>query len=90
KQGPAVDPTGTMEDGRHFANIDELKKLLVADQEQLARSLAAKLLTCATGAEPTKVDRPEIEGIVTNARSKNFGFRSLIHEVVMSPVFQTK
>ena len=90
QQGPAVDPTGTMEDGRHFANIDELKKLLVADQEQLARSLAAKLLTYATGAEPTKVNRPEIEAIVTNARSKNFGFRSLIHEVVMSPVFQTK
>lgn len=90
KQGPAVDPTGTMEDGRTFTSIDELKTLLVEDKDQLARSLAEKLLTYATGAEPTKLDKPYLDVVVQNVRAKNFGFRSLIQEVVKSPVFQTK
>ncbi len=90
KQGPRVDPTATMDDGRKFSNIDELKALLVEDKDQIARSLVEKLLTYAIGAEPTKVDRPEIEMIVKNASRDGFGFRSLIHQVVKSAVFQRK
>lgn len=90
KQGPAVDPGATMDDGRRFSNIDELKTLLVENKDQLARSLAEKLMTYATGAEPTKLDQPHLDAIVANVRARNHGFRSLIHEVVKSPVFQTK
>ena len=37
---------------RRFANIDEFKQLLLKDKDQLARALAEKLLTYATGAAP--------------------------------------
>lgn len=90
KPGPPVDPSSTLDDGRKFANIDEFKKLLTENKDQLARSLAEKLITYATGAAPTKIDQPQIETIVKNVTAKNHGFRSLIHEVVKSPVFQTK
>ena len=88
--GPAVDPSDKLEDGRSFKNIDEFKKLLAADKDQLARSLAAKLLTYATGAAPTRTDKAHIESIVTQLRAQNYGFKSLIHQVVQNPLFQTK
>ncbi len=90
KKGPDVDPADVMPDGAKFANIDEFKLLLLKDKNQLARALADKLLTYATGAAPTASDKPAIEAIVKQTRDKNYGLRSLIHEIVQSQVFQTK
>ena len=90
RHGPAVDPGDALPDGRRFHDIDEYKKLILEDKDQLARCLAEKLLAYSTGAAPAKVDKPHIETIVRNLHDKNYGFRSLIHEVVRSPVFQSK
>ena len=90
RPGPVVDPSDALPDGRRFANIDEYKKLILDDKDQLARSLVEKLLAYSTGAAPTKADRAQIETIVHNVRDMNYGFRSLIHEIVQSPIFQTK
>jgi hypothetical protein len=35
-------------------------------------------------------DKPEIEAIVGKVRDKNYGFRSLVHEIVQSRVFLNK
>ena len=88
--GKKVDPSYEMADGTQFQNVDEFKQLLLKDKDQLARSLAAKLLTYATGAAPTVGDRGEIDHVVDRVREKNYGLRSLIHEVVMSELFQNK
>ncbi|MGZ0163567.1 MAG: DUF1592 domain-containing protein [Planctomycetales bacterium] len=88
--GPPVDASDVLPDGREFRNIDDYKQLLLDDRDQLARSLAGKLLSYATGAAPTTADQPEIDRIVKKIRDKNYGLRSLIHEVVQSRVFQHK
>lgn len=89
-KGKKVDPSDVTEDGQPFQNIDEFRQLLLRDKDQLARSLTTKLLTYATGRAPTKSDRAEVEAILSRVRDKNYGFRSLIHEVVQSAVFRTK
>ena len=66
------------------------KQLLLADTEQVARALTKKLLTYATGHGVEPTDAPAIERIVVNAKAKNFAFRTLIHELVASEIFQTK
>ena len=88
--GPKVDASDVLPDGRRFQDIDEYKQLLLADKDQLARALTEKLLSYATGAAPTTADRAEIETIVRNIAGENYGFRSLVHEIVESKVFQTK
>jgi hypothetical protein len=88
--GAKVDPSDVMPDGSKFRNIDELKQLLLKDKDQLARALAEKLLTYATGAAPEATDKAEIEAIVKKDRQKNYGFRTLVHEIVQSKMFQTK
>jgi len=90
KKGPPVDPSSVLPDGRRFQNIDELKDLLLKDKDQLARALADKLLTYATGGAPVAADKAEIESIVRAVRTKDYGFRSLLHEVVQSRLFQYK
>lgn len=88
--GPPVDPGDVLPDGRPFRNIDEYKQLILEDKDQLARNLTEKLLTYGTGAAPSHADSPEIEIIVSRLRDKNYGFKSLIHEIVQSPLFQRK
>jgi DNA-binding ferritin-like protein len=79
-----------MPDGSKFKNIDEFKQRLLKDKDQLAHALAEKLLTYATGAAPGVADKAEIEAIVKKDREKNYGFRTLVHEIVQSRMFQSK
>jgi len=90
RMGAKIDPSDVMPDGSKFKNIDEFKQLLLKDKDQLARSLAEKLLTYATGAAPEATDKAEIETIVKDVRDKNYGFRTLVHEIVQNRMFQTK
>jgi hypothetical protein len=90
KKGPDVDAGDVMPDGAKFANIDEFKQLLLQDKDQLARALTEKLLTYGTGAAPGKSDRTEIDAIVAKVRDNKYGFRTLVHEVVQSKIFQQK
>jgi mono/diheme cytochrome c family protein len=88
--GPPVDAGDVLSDGRRFGDIDEYKRLLLDDKDQLARALAQKLMTYGTGAAPTATDQPDIETIVRNVRGNNYGLRSLVHEIVQSKMFQSK
>lgn len=90
KRGPPVDPSGQFADGRRFADIREFKKLLLADREQLARCLAEKLLTYSLGRGLGFSDRPAVNAVVLNLGKRQYGFRSLIHEVVQSEAFRKK
>ena len=88
--GPKVDPSDVLPDGRAFKDIDELKQLLLTDKDQITRALTTKLLTYATGHGLEPVDTPAVNDIVGKVKTKNYGVRSLIHEVVASAVFQSK
>lgn len=89
-RGLPVEPADALPDGRAFQNIDELKRLLLADPDQLARSLTAKLLTYATGQPPRDLDRDAVERLVIQLRERNYGLRSLVHAIVQSDLFRQK
>lgn len=89
-QGAKVDPADRLADGRKFRDIDDLKQLLLTERDAVARALTRRLLTYATGAAPTALDQPEIERIVGQIRAKDYGLRTLIHEITRSPLFQTR
>jgi hypothetical protein len=89
-KGKPVDPSDVLPDGRRFRNIDEYKTLLLEEKDQLARALTTKLLTYATGAVPTAADQSQIEAIVAEIRDRNYGLRTLVHEIVQCDAFQHK
>jgi mono/diheme cytochrome c family protein len=88
--GPLVEADSSLADGRSFRNIDELKKLLIEDKDQLARCLTEKLLIYGTGRNLRFSDRAVVKEIVARSRGKDYGLRSLIHEIVQSRTFLNK
>jgi hypothetical protein len=88
--GPPVDPSGVLADGREFRDIDELRQLLLADKDQLARALTVKLLTYGTGGAPAPADQQEVEAIIGRVRNRDYGFRTLVHEIVQCDLFRRK
>lgn len=88
-EGKPVDPSDKFE-GIEFANIDELKQLMLKDKDRLARAITVKLLSYATGTPPGYSDAAEVDAIVRKLREKNYGLRTLAHEIVQSKLFQTK
>ena len=89
-EGPKVDPTGEMADGRKFQNIDDLKQLLLRDKDQVARAMVRRLVTYATNGAPESADGSEIERVVARVREKSYGLRTLVHEIVQSRMFREK
>jgi mono/diheme cytochrome c family protein len=89
-EGPKVDCTGEMADGRSFKDVDELKQLLLKEKDQVTRAMAQRLTTYATGGAPEASDRSELDAIVARVREKNYGLRSLVHEIVQSRLFREK
>ena len=85
-----VDPSDVLPDGQKFNNIDEFKKLLLANKDQVALALTRKLLTYATGGPPEDADQEQVEAIVKKVREKNYGLRTLVQEIVQSELFRSR
>jgi hypothetical protein len=85
-----VDATGELPDGRKFADVRGLKRLLLQDERQIARNLVRQLVTYSTGAPVRFGDRPRVEAILDRAAAGGYGVKSLIHGIVASELFRNK
>lgn len=90
KRGPRIDASATMPSGKAFQGISSFKQILSTQKHLIAKNVAAKLLTYATGAPVAFADRPSILTCVAETEKDDFGFRSLIHAVVDTPEFLNK
>ncbi|HVV98703.1 MAG TPA: DUF1592 domain-containing protein [Planctomycetaceae bacterium] len=89
-RGKKVDATSVTADGEPIDNIDQLKPILLRDKPQLARALTRKLITYATGRAPQAADQVAVEAIVAKVAAKDYGLRSILHEIVQSDMFRQK
>lgn len=88
--GRPVEAADVLPDGRQFADINELKQLLLTDPEQIARCVTEKLITYSTGQPVGFDDRRAVDQILAKAKTTDYGLRSLIHAVVASELFRSK
>ena len=86
--GPEVDASGRLLSGEKFADVFELKQLLLAKPRQLARNMLHQLTLYATGTPVRFADRPEIEQILDDCRENGYRIRDLIHQLVASRLFR--
>lgn len=89
-EGRSVEAGDELPDGRKFATMTEFKQLLLENPEQIARCLAEKLVTYATGQPVGFGDRAGVDQILANAKPTDYGLRSLVHAVVGSELFRNK
>lgn len=87
---PKLDSSGTLADGRKFANARELKSLLVADVDKFAAAFTDKLATYALRRGMTFSDRDELKRIADHCKASDYQLASLIETFVSSPLFQKR
>ena len=90
KLGKPVDASGELPGDRPFKDIREFKNLLLDDQDAVLRCVTEKILTYSTGEGIRFCDRAEVDRIVLDISKSGSGLRTLVHEIVRSPVFQSK
>jgi hypothetical protein len=88
--GLPVDSGDTLPDGRSFKTIEDFKKLILADPEQIARSITEKLIVYSTGHTVGFNDQKAINAILADAKKSDYGLRTLVHSIVASELFLTK
>ena len=85
-----IDASGKLPSGEEFADIVELKKLLLDQKKKFARALTEKLLAYAIGRTITANDRPDVDRILSRVKPTEWGVRDLIQQVVQSKAFGSK
>ncbi|QDU24963.1 hypothetical protein ETAA8_00240 [Anatilimnocola aggregata] len=89
-KGATVDTKSRLPGGVEIADVRAYKAALAARPELLARSLARKLVTFATGVSVEVGDELVVDTILEKSQASDFGLRTLIHEVVQSELFIRK
>ena len=95
KIGPPVDASGVLATGEsslggNFSAIQQFKRLLLEREEQIARNLISQLAIYSSGAKIQFSDRAEIERILQACKKKDYGVRTILHEVISSRLFLNK
>ncbi len=85
--GPLVDSADEWEGVGQFGNFSEFRELLKQREDFVALNLAHQLATFALGRVPGFADRQPLKAIATNVQEKKSGMKSLVLELVSSPVF---
>ncbi|MDM4014140.1 DUF1592 domain-containing protein [Roseiconus lacunae] len=90
RQGPNIDASYQMPDGRKFDSFVEFRELAASTSRRIAKNFAGQLLVYGTGTPITFSDRDHLESIATAAEDNQYGLRSLIEAVVTSQPFLNK
>jgi len=85
-----VDPSGQMPTGERFDDFAGFQALVLEKPDALAANMVRQFLMYGTGSGIHYSDRREIDRIVAQIRSGNYGIRSLIDAIVQSELFLTK
>lgn len=85
-----IDASGELPGGNAFRNVEGLKEILVAQQDQFAKAVTEKLLAYAIGRHTEATDRPHIDAILQEARGGGYRFADIVEQIVLSEPFGSK
>ncbi|MEZ6125540.1 MAG: DUF1592 domain-containing protein [Planctomycetaceae bacterium] len=87
---PLVDASGAMPDGRRFADSVEFKRLLLEQQDTIARAFIEHLCTYALRRVLTVDDRDGIQAIVDEAKKSRYQVRDIVRAVALSELMRKR
>lgn len=90
KIGLPVDASGRLPTGQSFSDVNEYKKMLLAQKEQVARNLIRQLIVYSTGAKIQFADRAEVERILNECKKNDYRMKTMLYEIVASDLFLNK
>lgn len=87
---PAVNPGGTMPDGRRFADAEQFKSLIADDSELFLRAFVEHLCTYGLRRVLTMDDREDIQAIVNEGKQKNYQLKDIVRAVALSELMKKR
>lgn len=87
KQVP-IEPSGTLSDGSAFASVKELKQVLLAHEDALAKELLHSMFTYALGRTIEFSDYDDVEALLAKLQPDDYRVRSMIREIALHPLFR--
>jgi hypothetical protein len=88
--GGAIDASGTLPNGQHFAGPAGLREVLLGHREQFVRTVTEKLLMYALGRGVEYYDLPVVRRITREAAPGEYRWASIILGIVNSTPFQMR
>jgi hypothetical protein len=85
--GPRVDSADEWAGVGKFNSFQEFRELVKKREDLVVQNLTHQLATFALGRVPGFADRQPLKDIATNVREKKSGMKSLVLDIVSSPVF---
>lgn len=85
--GPHVDASGELPNGSKFENVQQYRGLIAHETNRLLHNLATRLAVYSTGRAIRFSDRAAIDAIAVRTVAQGGGIRTLLHEVIGSPLF---
>lgn len=85
--GPPVDSADEWAGVGQFNSFQEFRELVKKREDLVTQNLTHQLATFALGRAPGFADRQPLKDIATNVREKKSGMKSLVLDIVSSPVF---
>ena len=87
---PVIDASAKMPDGTMFTGVEGLQAQLLKKDDLFFNALASQLYTYALGRELGFSDRPTVRAAVADMKRHNGSVRTLIRDIVQSPLFTTQ
>jgi hypothetical protein len=85
--GGAIDAAGELPGGKHFASPKELKVIIAARKDELARNFTEKLLAYALCRQLEGYDEIVVDHLMETMAKDGYRMQTLISEVVTSYLF---
>jgi hypothetical protein len=85
-----VDSSGALPNGKSFTTPAEMRKILLADEHEFARTMTEKMLTYALGRGLESYDKRTVNEITRKLEASEYRFQGIIQEVVRSLPFQMR
>jgi mono/diheme cytochrome c family protein len=87
---PLVDASGVLPDGRDFQDANQFKQLLIEDRDKFMRAFIEHLCTYALRRVLTLDDADDIERIVVETRSNEYGVKDIVRAVALSDLMRKR
>jgi hypothetical protein len=88
--GPPVDSADEWAGVGRFTSFQEFRELVKKREDLVTQNLTHQLATFALGRVPGFADRQPLAAIATKVREKKGGMKSLVLDIVSSPVFTNR
>ncbi len=85
----SIDTSGTLVDGTKIEGANDLRKVLVAREDQFAETFVQNLMMYGLGRSVEYYDMPTVRKIVRDSKKDNYRFSSIVMGIVNSPEFQS-